>query len=345
MIKIAIADSNEMYLKRLHDYWSRTYGSGALMIYVYADAKELTEQLQTEKFDIVLISSQMEIDWEIFSHKTLKLVLLPGKKDGEVNGIPALAKNGNADELYRKIMELYENHMNISRRVLPGQLVYFTSGIGGCGTSSAAIGYGKRLASMGKRVLYVSLEEISGVEEMLTGNNEKHMEDLFYLCKTQRKNVNYSMENIVSVDESGLQYIAPSRNPMELMEKSKEDIKSMLETVTEKGAFDVVIVDRRLAMDEIGLELLAMSGHVVLVSRAGYVERQKYEQELVFLEELNHRNIPCISKLRILFNKSPQAEDGRTEVMGAIPMMPERNPRDITNRMKDCDVFDAILQE
>lgn len=101
-----------------------------------------------------------------------------------------------------------------------------------------------------KKVLYISLEEASGIEEVMTGSGEKNMEDLFYLCRTERKNVNYSIENIVSMDESGLQYILPCKNPMELMEKDADEIGNMLATVTEKGAFDVVITDRRLVMDE-----------------------------------------------------------------------------------------------
>lgn len=82
MVKIAIADNSELYLKRLHDYWSRTYGSSAMMIYIYGDVGQLLKEMQTERFDIVLVSSQMEIDWEALPERTLKLILLPGKIDG-----------------------------------------------------------------------------------------------------------------------------------------------------------------------------------------------------------------------------------------------------------------------
>lgn len=345
MVKIAIADNNELYLKRLHDYWSRTYGSSAMMIYIYGDVGQLLEEMQTERFDILLVSSQMEMEWETLPGRVLKLVLLPGKADGEMDGIPALAKNGNADELYHKIMELYDNHMNINRQVLPGQMVFFTSGIGGCGTTSAAIAYGKHLAALGKRTLYISLEEASGIEEVMTGSGEKNMEDLFYLCRTERKNVNYSMENIVSTDESGLQYILPCKNPMELMEKDAGEIGNMLATVTERGAFDVVITDRRLIMDEVGLTLLRMADRVVLVTRAGYMERSKQRQILTFLEEINNRSIPCMQKLRILYNKSARAEEGRAEVIGALPMVSEKNPREVTRMLKDYDLYEAILLE
>lgn len=345
MVKIAIADNSELYLKRLHDYWSRTYGSSAMMIYIYGDVQQMLEEMQTERFDIVLVSSQMEIEWEALSGRVLKLILLPGKADGEMEGIPALAKNGNADELYHKIMELYDNHMNISRQVLPGQMVLFTSGIGGCGTTSAAIAYGKHLAETGKRVLYISLEEASGIEELMSGSSEKSMEDLFYLCSTERKNVNYSLENIVSRDESGLQYILPCKNPMELIEKNADEIGNMLAIVTEKGAFDVVITDRRLVMDEVGMALFRMANRIVLVTRVGYMERSKQRQTLAFLEEINKRSIPCMQKLRILYNKSVQVQDSRTEVIGALPMVPEKNPREVTRMLKDYDLYEAILME
>lgn len=345
MVKIAIADNSELYLKRLHDYWSRTYGSGAMMIYIYGDTGRLLEETQTERFDIVLVSSQMEMDWEALPGRTLKLILLPGKTDGEIDGIPALAKNGSADDLYHKIMELYDSHRNISRQVLPGQMVFFTSGTGGCGTTSAAIAYGKRLAGMGKKALYISLEEACGIEEIMTGGGEKSMEDLFYLCKTERKNMNYSIENIVSTDESGLQYILPCKNPMELMEKDADEIGKMLAAVTEKGAFDVVITDRRLALDEVGLELLRMADRVVLVTRVGYVERSKQRQALAFLEEIDSRSVPCMQKLRILYNKSAQVQESRAGVIGALPMVPEKNPRKVTEMLKDYDFYEAVLME
>lgn len=345
MIKIAIADNSELYLKRLHDYWSRTYGSSAMMIYIYGDVQRLFEEMQTERFDIVLVSSQMEIEWDALPARVLKLILLPGKTDGEMNGVPALAKNGNADELYHKIMQLYESHMNLSRQILPGQMVFFTSGIGGCGTTSAAIAYGRHLAETGKKVLYISLEEASGIEELMSGNSEKSMEDLFYLCSTERRNVNYSLENIVSTDESGLQYILPCKNPMELMEKDADEIGNMLATVTEKGAFDVVITDRRLIMDEVETALLKMADRVVLVTRVGYMERSKQRQILAFLEEINGRNIPCMQKLRILYNKSAQVQEGRKEVIGALPMVPEKNPKEVIRMLKDYDLYEAILLE
>lgn len=345
MIKIAIADNSELYLKRLHDYWSRAYGSSAMMIYIYKDIGHLLEEMQTQRFDIVLVSSQMEMDWEGLPGRVLKLILLPGRTDGEMDGIPALAKNGNADELYHKIMELYDNHMNISRQALPGQMVFFTSGTGGCGTTSAAIAYGKHLAGMGRKVLYISLEEAGGIEEAMTGGGEKNMEDLFYLCKTGRKNVSYSMESIVSADESGLQYILPCKNPLELMEKDAGEIGNMLATVTEKGAFDVVITDRRLALDQVGMELLKMADRVVLVARTGYMERSKQRQTLAFLEEVNARSFPCMQKLRILYNKSAQVQDSRPEVIGALPMVAEKNPRAVTGVLKDYDLYEAILTE
>lgn len=343
MVKVAILDNNEAYLKRLHDYWSKTYGSASLTIYVYSVAEQFLEQIQKEKIDIVLVNNQIEIDWDEIPKKIFKLYLVPGKKNGEIDKVPALAKNGRADELYLKMMELYEKHINAGRQVLASQMVLFTSPQGGSGTSCIAVGYGKFLAAQGKKVLYVSLEAVPIVELMLDGRIDRRMEDLFYLCETSRKNLNYSLENTLVQDSSGLFYVAPCRNPIELQEKNKIDIRSMLQTLTGKGTFDVIIVDRELLLDDIQMELMKLADKIVLVTGADNIGRKKLEQILVWIEEWNHRGIPCGIKTKILYNKAFELGEKKQNELGSIPYFNNCDMQEVVTRIGQWQNFHEIL--
>lgn len=343
MIKVAIVDNNEAYLKRLHNYLSKTYGSSSLVVYVYSTVEQVLEQLKCERIDILVVNSQMEIDWELVPQRVLKLYLLPGKQNGEINQIPALAKNGNADEFYQHMMELYEAHMNIERETLPGQMVLFTSATGGCGTSSVAVGYGKYLAAIGKRVLYISLEAICAVDLMTDGQSGKGMEDLFYLCETNRKNLSYSIENVISTDSSGLFFVAPCKNPIEMQEKDKDAVLSLLRYVTEKGNFDVVIVDRELSVDDMGAALMKQANGIVLVAQNDIGGRCKLEKTRQLFEELNHRNVPNASKLRIIYNKALGVEEPRENILGSIPLMTGYSSKEVTEQISKWQPFENVL--
>jgi len=356
MLKVAILDKNEMYLQRLHAYWSRTYGGSALMVYAFSDTEHLKKQMEQEKFDILLAGTGMEVDWESIPPQTMKVCLLPGRKDGEVDGIPALARNGNADELYLKLLALYESHVNEGKEVLPGKLILFTSAHGGCGTSSCAVGYGKYLASRGKRVLYLSLELISAQETMLDGGGEeeKSMEDLFYLCETTRKNVNHSIKALVSQDSSGLQYVVPCRNPLELQEKSGGDIRNLLTTVTEKGSFDVVIVDRGFSLDEVTNTLIHLADKIVLVAEANKLGWKKQERTMVLLEEMNRRGLCLTIKMKLLCNRAGKQPGSHGDAsagglgrnaLGSLPEWKDCDPKQVTEQMSRRAEVWQLLQE
>lgn len=338
MVKVAIVDSNEMYLQRLHNYWSKTYGSGALMVFVFSSYEQLLEKLHTEKMDIVLINNQLEADLEQLPKRILKIYLLPGKRSGEIDGIPALSKNGNADDLYLKMMELYDSYMNIDRAEMPGQMLFFTSPIGGCGTSSCAVGCGKHLAAEGKKVLYLNLENISAMELMLDGEPGQSMEELFYLCSSNRKNISFSLETMTAVDSSGLKYIAQCKNPLELKAMTVEDMKNMLTMVTEKGSFDVVIVDRGFSLEQITEELMQLANHVVLVTEETAVGRKKLEHVQTFLEENDHRGLSVGGKISILYNKSTNPAQG-------VPFCQEKDTLQVVNRIAAWNGFDELLND
>lgn len=344
MLKVAILDNNKMYLGRLQDYWSRTYG-GFFMVYAFSERERLMEQMTREKFDILLVESRIEMDWEAVPSRTLKIYLLAGRKDGEVNGIPALAKNGSADELYNKVNELYKTHMNAGRQALPGKMVLFTSADGGCGTSSCAVGYGKYLAARGSRVLYLNLELVSAQEVMLDGDSEKSMEDLFYLCETSRRNVDTSIRALVARDSSGLQYIRACRNPLELQEKSGGDIRRLLTMVTEKGDFEVVVVDRGFYLDEVTDTLIDMSDTVVLVAGADELGRQKQERTMTLLDEMNRRGLCLNVKLKTLVNRGQGNLESGRNVLGNMPEWKGCDVRQVTERMSGWQQFGNLLQE
>lgn len=344
MIKVAIVDSNQLYLKKLCDFWRQKYGSAALLLYAFESQEQLKEQLKTMRVDVILASDNVEINWEGIPARTLKVYLLSGQMDGEMNGLPALAKNGNAEELYSKMVELYENHMNIGRQILPGQMVYFTSTVGGVGTSSCALAFGKYLASTGSKVLYLNLEAASAMDVYLNGSNDKTMEDVFYLCETNRKNIDHSLSNLVSRDSSGLYYVAPCRNGLELLEKKGEDIKKLLAVVTDKGAFDVIIIDREFLLDEIASTILNMAHHVVLVTKDDRIGRKKHEATMNFLKELDNREENVLAKLKILYNRS-QAGKSDANVIGVIPEFSGRDAVAIIDEMSGYPIFDDILEE
>lgn len=344
MLKVAILDNNRMYLQRLQDYWSRTYG-GALMVYAFFDREELMKQMGQEKYDILLAGSLIEMDWEAVPDQTLKICLLAGRMDGEVNGVPALAKNGSADELYAKMIALYEKHRNAGRQSLPGKLVFFTSADGGCGTSSCAVGYGKYLTAQGNQVLYLNLELVSAQESMLDGCQEKCMEDLFYLCETSRKNVDSSIKTLVSRDSSGLQYIMSCRNPLELQEKSGGDIRRLLTMVTEKGAFDVVIVDRGLSLDEVTDTLIDMADAVVLVAGTDETGRRKQERTMILLEEMNRRGLCIGIKQKLLYNRGEEGPESDGNVLGWMPERKGLDARQVTDWMSQWKGFGQLLQQ
>lgn len=344
MLKVAILDNNKMYLRRLQDYWGRTYG-GAMMVYAFSEKEQLMAQMPVEKFDILLAGSAIEMDWEDIPSRTLKVILLAGRAGGEVDGIPALAKNGSADELYVKVNELYKAHINAGRQALPGKMVFFTSANGGCGTSSCAVGYGKYLSAHGKRVLYLNLELVSGQDVMLDGDSEKSMEDLFYLCETNRKNIDTSIRSLVAQDSSGLQYIKSCRNPLELQEKSGGDIRRLLAMVTEKGAFDVVVVDREFSLDEITDTLIDMSEAVVLVAGGDELGHRKQEATMVLLEEMNRRGLCVTVKLKTLYNRVQGHMEGNGSILGGIPEWKGCEVRQVTERISGWQDFGQLLPD
>lgn len=347
MVRAAIVDSNVIYLERLQDYWSKTYGNSVLIVCVFPDYQQLLKHLKTEKIDIVLIHHQMEADLSLLPERVLKLYLISGKRSGEINGIPALPKNGNADELYNNMMMLYEEHMNIERVTVPGQLIMFTTPVGGSGSTSCAVGFGKSLAYSGKKALYLNLENVGATELFLDASQGETMEKLFYLCKTNRKNLSFSLDKIVGRDSSGLRYVRQCQNPIELQDKTAADLAELITMVTDKGAFDAVIIDKSFGLDETTTKLMQIAQRVVVTTDASAAGKKKLECARALFDELDCRGGAVGRKVYVLCNKAQQAGTDISwgNFLGNIPDFGRLPEKEVADRIGKRDVFEGLLEK
>ncbi len=143
------------------------------------------------------------------------------------------------------------------------QVIYFLGSSGGTGKTTAALGLAQFLARyMGKRTLYLSLEECPSTSEYFKFQNEGGLSSLLYqvLFKGNVQPKNWLCQDIYHVYTLRAEY-----DDRGLKELSLEEFQRFMDFLQEEGGFDYIIADGQHLCGEKEAWLLQYSNQVCLV--------------------------------------------------------------------------------
>lgn len=268
-IRLAIADSNGEYLKRLLNVLEEYKD---LSFSVYTDKKSLEKALLERSFDVLLFDASVYEGQVSLGKTSLGIMLLHEDEDVPAVCIafPKIKKYQRISGIYKKILELYADVCGDSG-VLSDQkktkIVAFYSPIGGCGKTTMALAAASRLAMMGQKTFYVNLEGIASEGCYLPQKGEKGMSEMLGALGT---NVNFrvKLQGLMQTKIDNLFYLNHFDTPNDMYELKPEEISELIASIYMTGLFDFLVMDMDTSLDEKALKIFEAADKIVIIEKS-----------------------------------------------------------------------------
>ncbi|MBO6214338.1 MAG: chromosome partitioning protein ParA [Lachnospiraceae bacterium] len=246
-IRLGILDGNRNYLDRLSSGFSERY-SDSLEIYLFTNIESARNNIRDKKIDVLLANDSFSLKPEELPQKCGFAWFVDTPGVDAIGGYPAICKFQKADLIYKQILNVYsEVAGNIDRKRMPREeetfLSVFSSPAGGVGNTTLAIAYAIHLASLGKKVFYLNLEDISSTDAYLNDEGSFSFSEVIYAIKSNKSNLSLKLESSMKHDACGVYFFAAPKTVLDMAELSKQERIMLINTLAADGGFDHVVID------------------------------------------------------------------------------------------------------
>ncbi len=239
---------------------------------------------------------------------TMDIVLSDISEDYEICGknIFLTEKNSQVDRNYEEGYFCVYKYSNV--RQLAGELLFIYSAVtgrkaapirnvnakiivfgaveGGCGCTSAAMGFARELRRFHeKKVMYLSLEELESTTNYMEQFSEgKSVSDyLYYLLNSTADDKFPFLESYILVDEFGVEAFVPSPGRNVMKSLSPEEMQFFIGAVLDTGGYDMMIIDAGCSLEKSILTCYEMANNIFLVSsRENKIKEGRFIEYLMY---------------------------------------------------------------
>ncbi|MCM1467085.1 MAG: AAA family ATPase [Alistipes sp.] len=285
MIKLAIADNNVDYVQRMLNVLEK-YDD--VNISVYTDKNAFEVALMKKKFDVILFSPEVYDAHSKLQKNTLAVLLYDENAfiAEEYKNSKKIRKYQRISKIYQQVLELYSEVSGEVEGILgagQNKTIAFFSPVGGVGKTTIALAVATRLSMMGKKVFYMSLEDIASEEFYLTQGTNHGLSEIVANLGTD---INFSMkiQALVQNKNDNFFYLNHFDSPNDIYEMKPEEVTELIESIKHSNLFDVIIIDTGVSVDEKMVNVFEAVEKIVLIERTDVVSVIKLNKFL----ELNH---------------------------------------------------------
>lgn len=330
-INIAIADSNETYLKRLMDVLD---AEKSLTISIFTDEEGLIKALEDRDYDVLLFDPDISDRKLNFYRTKLPICLYSpySKNHGLYSGIQSIKKYQRISNIYADVNRLYAEKagdvFSPDKSSMTSVISVF-SPVGGSGKTSVAMAIASKLKEEGE-VLFLSMEQLCGVDSL----NPPQDEGIVKLIENLKEDVNFEalLAGMRKHGFNDIYYISGFDKAVDYNEVSREDVRNLIVAIKKTGVFKYVVIDTESIIDERVMAILEGSDHIVVVSSSDDTSAEKIKKlpsQAVIMENSK--------KISMIFNKKKthvkSQSDYEWDVIGEVKDYGNIYMRDVVKNM------------
>ncbi len=238
-VNITIVDADQTYIEPLIEYFVNKLGREKLEITVITRAESLAQYLSTPRnIDIVLINRNMYTE-QLLKHNIWNVFYLCETEAESSRG--GIYKYIGADDIYeyvfRNLNTAIKTKLSAERKP---NIILVYSPLGGCGKTTISLALAKVLASEGKEVLYISVDDIQNYDAVL--GDETHMESDFrdvILSSIELNKAQFSRY----LNKNGFYYIRPVEGSLLTAGYRFEDFVRVAIMAKKSMLYDYIVFD------------------------------------------------------------------------------------------------------
>lgn len=322
-LKVAILDQDKDFMNRLSRAFQKKY-EDKISLMLFSDEKSLLETIKNTRADLLLIDHSTVSDMERFPSGIVKGWLCDLPEVNEIDGVPAVCKYQNVENIYKSIVGIYaENSGNIvlKKNDSDVKITLFTSSQGGGGTSSAAAAYALYSAKKGKKVFYLNLEKFGDADYYFSAEGTLSFSDVIYTLKSKNGNLALKLESVIQTDSSGVDFFHTCKNAFDMFELKDQEIENLISVISQVKKYDEIILDYSGDLtDRMVMLMQNCADKIIYISDGSMTGNGKFEkfcEAVRVLEQRNNWNI--LEKMTLLYNRF-SSKTGKQIERTAVPV-------------------------
>lgn len=342
-LKLVICSKDQEYVKHLVNYLTIHYYE-TVELFIFDREETLDDYLNNNKADILLLDDENPYKTEY----SPIIAYLTEYTDSEKKEL-CIFKYQKGELIYKTILnacalgtdKVFGNRKkddNIATIHL------FLPLNGGAGSSTVSKAYALRLSN-NKRVLYLNLEIFGNCEKILHAGGDFSLDDILYSLKSRRGSLALKLESALKKSQEGIQFYAPSANPINLLELTGEEFKHLLSEIRGSSLFDEIVLDMDSFPSVWMMEGLKEADDIWLVADGTGASNEKYGKFNEFIIALEKKNqVRLRPKMKLFYNKyssrmGKPIEDCDIETVGGSSRYEGMEEKDIIKNIAMSEVF------
>ncbi len=240
---LAVCDTESGYACNFAEYMNRRKRL-PFEAEAFTDVERLREYAGENPLEILMIA-EADMDASVEEIPAEKLIILSEDKKKERGNHRCIYKYQSVECIVREVMEYCAQTQMFSAACSAAeakmQIIGVYSPAGRCGKTMFALTAGQILAQ-DREVLYVSMEDYSGFEELFERSYEKNLGDMVYAMRSGKINPVWKLESMT--EKMGkLSYLPPAQSPEDVRNIKFQEWMKIFQTVRESRKYEVLILD------------------------------------------------------------------------------------------------------
>lgn len=277
MIRIVLADINLDYLRRLETVLANYKD---LAISIYTEKYALENAIHSKKIDILLFSSDIYDGQISLSKDTLAVMLYDADEQvpESCTGFKKINKYQRIGSIYQQLMYEYSEYARRRGIVIGGaktKTVVFYSPAGGTGKTTLALATALKLSLEGKKVFFLSYEDLPSDECVLPNSKDKGISEIAAIIDS---NIDYKLkiQSLLQQKNDNLYYLKHFDSPNDIYELSGEEREKIIEIIENTQLFDAIVLDMSSGMSKDAIKVFDIADSIVLVERNTTIINTKF---------------------------------------------------------------------
>jgi hypothetical protein len=238
---MAVYDLDLFYARRFADVMNQKENI-PFAVMAFTSLERLRQYAGGHSIEILLVSSQVNMD-EICDLGIGQVITLTEgeKKEGDKD-YPSVYKYQSSSDIIREVMACYSagDEPDGAEHGRAASVIGVYSPVGRCLKTSFALTLGQLMAA-DRRVLYVTLEDYSGLASMTGEEYKSDFSDILYYFS--QGNLNFMRLSGIVHSIGNMDYIPPARYPEDLAHIPAEQMAELIRKLAADCGYEIIILD------------------------------------------------------------------------------------------------------
>ena len=350
-IRIALADTDELYLNKLADYFMEKANQFSACFFSAKEsfAKYILDCQNSncnDKADIIVFSEDFVDDTLLTADFTAK-ILFTDNSFSNISGFDIVNKYQKTELLVNALLLIYaEKTGHLEALKNSGKITKIIgvySPVGGCGKTTIALMLAMLLADSEKRVFYLNYEIINSTAYFLNTAPHGSLTDVLLSLKTKGANTGLRLlANVFTDNRTKISFINPAESALEINELTLAEQIKLFQALVELYEFDYIVTDFDSGFPHFKQDLLQCCDFILMPTT---LEKTSLSKISLLLKELTMRPEleELFSKIYLAANKADNQLIGNLQSCGILDIKPLEFAIPLSPTLKEPENIPLLL--